>query len=130
METAASIGEYLRTWRQRRRMSQLDLALDAEVSTKHLSFLETGRSAPSREMVLRLAEPIALDDYETHRRTGGFLLVDPADGSTLAAGMVGATLLDRLLPTAAQPQDDMWRSRRVLSGSNWMDAWVRKPGQR
>jgi len=32
--------------------------------------------------------------------------------------------------TAAQPQDDMWRSRRVLSGSNWMDAWVRKPGQR
>jgi transcriptional regulator with XRE-family HTH domain len=51
-----SFGELLREWRQRRRMSQLDLAGEAEVSTRHLSFVETGRSAPSREMVLRLAE--------------------------------------------------------------------------
>lgn len=49
-------GEHLRFWRQRRRMSQLDLAHEAEVSARHLSFVETGRSAPSREMVLRLAE--------------------------------------------------------------------------
>ena len=49
-------GEHLRQWRQRRRMSQLDLANEAEISTRHLSFVETGRSAPSREMVLRLAE--------------------------------------------------------------------------
>lgn len=49
-------GEHLRFWRQHRRRSQLDLAQDAEVSTRHLSFVETGRSAPSREMVLRLAE--------------------------------------------------------------------------
>jgi transcriptional regulator with XRE-family HTH domain len=49
-------GEHLRQWRQRRRMSQLDLAQEAEISTRHLSFVETGRSAPSREMVLRLAE--------------------------------------------------------------------------
>jgi transcriptional regulator with XRE-family HTH domain len=49
-------GEHLRHWRQRRRMSQLDLANEAEISTRHLSFVETGRSAPSREMVLRLAE--------------------------------------------------------------------------
>jgi transcriptional regulator with XRE-family HTH domain len=52
------IGELLREWRERRRRSQLDLALDAEVSTRHLSFVETGRSAPSREMVLRLAEQL------------------------------------------------------------------------
>lgn len=50
------IGEHLREWRQRRRLSQLDLAGDAEISTRHLSFLETGRSTPSREMVLHLAE--------------------------------------------------------------------------
>lgn len=50
------VGEHLREWRQRRRLSQLDLALEAEISTKHLSFLETGRATPSREMVLRLAE--------------------------------------------------------------------------
>jgi transcriptional regulator with XRE-family HTH domain len=49
-------GEHLKSWRQRRRMSQLDLASEAEISTRHLSFVETGRSVPSREMVLRLAE--------------------------------------------------------------------------
>jgi len=50
------VGDLLREWRQRRRMSQLDLACEAEISTKHLSFLETGRSTPSRGMVLHLAE--------------------------------------------------------------------------
>jgi transcriptional regulator with XRE-family HTH domain len=49
-------GEHLRHWRERRRLSQLDLAHEAEISTRHLSFVETGRSTPSREMVLRLAE--------------------------------------------------------------------------
>jgi transcriptional regulator with XRE-family HTH domain len=50
------VGDHLREWRQRRRMSQLDLALEAEISARHLSFVETGRAAPSRDMVLRLAE--------------------------------------------------------------------------
>ena len=54
------IGHLLREWRERRRLSQLALALDAEVSTRHLSFLETGRARPSREMVLRLAERMAI----------------------------------------------------------------------
>lgn len=49
-------GEHLRHWRQHRRLSQLDLALHAAISTRHLSFVETGRSVPSREMVLRLSE--------------------------------------------------------------------------
>jgi len=56
--TSTLIGERLRDWRQRRRLSQMDLALDAEISTRHLSFLETGRSTPSRDMVLRLAEQL------------------------------------------------------------------------
>src|ERR1700748_2719066 len=50
------IGDHLRDWRQRRHLSQLDLAGDADISARHLSFVETGRAAPSREMVLRLAE--------------------------------------------------------------------------
>src|SRR5271170_2467997 len=50
------IGDHLREWRQRRHLSQLDLAGDAEISARHLSFVETGRAAPSREMVLHLAE--------------------------------------------------------------------------
>jgi transcriptional regulator with XRE-family HTH domain len=56
--TAPPIGNLLREWRQRRRLSQLDLACEAEISTRHLSFLETGRAAPSREMVLRLANQL------------------------------------------------------------------------
>lgn len=55
-----TVGHHLREWRQRRRLSQLALAGDAEISTKHLSFLETGRALPSREMVLRLAERLDL----------------------------------------------------------------------
>lgn len=50
------VGPLLREWRQRRRRSQLDLAVEAEVSTRHLSFVETGRSNPSRELLLHLAE--------------------------------------------------------------------------
>lgn len=53
---ARPFGDHLREWRLRRRMSQMDLAHEAEISTRHLSFVETGRSVPSREMVLRLAE--------------------------------------------------------------------------
>jgi transcriptional regulator with XRE-family HTH domain len=54
----ASPGSLLRDWRRRRRLSQLDLALEAGVSARHLSFLETGRSRPSREMVLHLSEQL------------------------------------------------------------------------
>ncbi|OSZ76772.1 transcriptional regulator [Hydrogenophaga sp. IBVHS1] len=49
-------GERLRHWRQRRRLSQLDLAHVADVSTRHLSYVETGRASPSRDMVLRLVD--------------------------------------------------------------------------
>ena len=54
--TVGAIGDLLRDWRQQRRLSQLDLALEAEVSPRHLSFIETGRSRPSRDLVLHLAE--------------------------------------------------------------------------
>lgn len=50
------VGEQLREWRQQRRMSQLELALEADTSSRHVSFLETGRAKPSREMLLRLAD--------------------------------------------------------------------------
>src|SRR5687768_5920035 len=52
----APVGELLRCWRERRRLSQLALAAEADVSARHVSFLETGRAQPSREMLLRLAE--------------------------------------------------------------------------
>jgi transcriptional regulator with XRE-family HTH domain len=51
-----AVGDLVREWRQRRRRSQLDLACDGEISTRHLSFIETGRATPSREMILHLGE--------------------------------------------------------------------------
>jgi transcriptional regulator with XRE-family HTH domain len=57
---APGVGALLRRWRERRRLSQLDLALDAGISTRHISFVETGRAAPSRAMVVRLAEQLEL----------------------------------------------------------------------
>ncbi len=57
-DTRAGVGPLLRDWRRRRRLSQLDLALEAGISARHLSFVETGRAKPSAEMVLRLAEQL------------------------------------------------------------------------
>lgn len=59
-DAALSIGDHLRDWRKRRRMSQLDLALAADVSQRHLSFIESGRARPSREMLLNLAERLGI----------------------------------------------------------------------
>jgi transcriptional regulator with XRE-family HTH domain len=52
------VGDLLRDWRRRRSVSQLELSLDSDISARHLSFVETGRSRPSRTMVLRLAEAL------------------------------------------------------------------------
>ncbi len=57
---ALPFGALLREWRQRRRLSQLDLALDADISTRHLSYVENGRATPSRAMVLHLAEQLGV----------------------------------------------------------------------
>jgi transcriptional regulator with XRE-family HTH domain len=74
MRATRPLGDYLRDWRQRRRMSQLDLACEADISTKHLSFLETGRSTPSRDMLLRIAETldIPLRDQNVMLVTAGY----------------------------------------------------------
>ena len=68
---AKPVGEHLREWRTRRRMSQMDLALEAEISTRHLSFLETGRAQPSREMVLHLSDQLEVPLRERNVHPGG-----------------------------------------------------------
>lgn len=77
--TTSTFGTHLRAWRQRRRMSQLALALDAEISARHLSFVETGKAQPSREMVLRLAErlDVPLRDRNMLLSAAGFAPVFP-----------------------------------------------------
>ncbi len=68
------VGELLRSWRQRRRLSQLDLACEANISTRHLSFIETGRAQPSRDMLMHLAEQLEMPLRERNALllAGGF----------------------------------------------------------
>jgi transcriptional regulator with XRE-family HTH domain len=60
LSSQSGIGALLREWRERRRLSQLELALQAGISTRHLSFVETGRSKPGREMLLRVAHQLEI----------------------------------------------------------------------
>lgn len=67
MSSQPRVGPLLREWRKRRRRTQLDLALDAGISARHLSFVETGRSRPSPEMVLLLAEQLEVPVRERNQ---------------------------------------------------------------
>src|SRR6202161_2877683 len=65
--SVAHVGATLRQWRERRRLTQLELALDAGVSTRHLSFVETGRSKPGRDMLLRVGERLEIPIRDRNR---------------------------------------------------------------
>jgi transcriptional regulator with XRE-family HTH domain len=88
--TTSDVGELVRSWRQRRRLSQLDLASAADVSSRHLSFIETGRSRPTSRMLLRLAEhlDVPLRERNTLLLAGGFAPAypeQPLGGAPMAA---------------------------------------------
>jgi transcriptional regulator with XRE-family HTH domain len=112
--TVPTIGERLRDWRQKRRLSQLDLACEAEISTRHLSFLETGRAAPSREMVLRLAEGLGVPLRERNALllAAGFAPVFPErsldDPGLEAAKIAVEALLEAHMPFPALAIDRRW----------------------
>lgn len=89
MPAPATAGALLRDWRQRRRLSQLDLALEADISTRHLSFVETGRARPSRELVLHLADhlDVPLRERNTVLLAAGYAPVyrqTPLDATEMA----------------------------------------------
>lgn len=75
IQQTSTFGQLLKSWRNTRKLSQLDLAMEADVSQRHLSFLESGRSQPSREMVLMLAEAldIPLRERNTLLTSAGFV---------------------------------------------------------
>jgi transcriptional regulator with XRE-family HTH domain len=81
-EDPVPVGTLLRRWRERRRLTQLDLALRAEVSARHLSFIETGRSRPTSEMILRLAQHLGVPLRERNMLllSGGYAPAYPANG--------------------------------------------------
>ena len=107
-------GELIRFWRTRRGLSQLELSLDANVSTKHLSFVETGLSSPSRQLLVHLAQHLDLPISERNRLllAGGFAppyLELPYDGEVMQPLRES---LERLLeahePNPALIVDGLW----------------------
>ncbi|MBO0711001.1 MAG: helix-turn-helix transcriptional regulator [Acetobacteraceae bacterium] len=127
---ANPFGTRLRWWRERRARSQLELALDAETSQRHLSFLESGRAAPSREMVLRLAAALGLP----LRQQNVLLLAagyapawreTPLDAPALR--MVNAALnymLSQQEPYPAVVVDRCWNLLRANRGARQLSAFL------
>src|SRR5262245_16977572 len=124
-----SFGTLLREWRQLRQMSQLRLAEAAEVSTRHISFIETGRSSPSREMVLVLTSALDLPLRERNAMLGaaGFAAVyKESDLHAPEMSQVSRALsfmLERHEPYGASVVDGNWNFLRVNRGAMAMIGW-------
>ena len=109
-----TVGQLIRFWRTHRRLSQLELALEANVSTKHLSFVETGRSRPSRQLLVHLAQQLDLPMGERNRLllAGGFApayLELPYDGGLMQPLRASLRrLLDAHQPNPALIVDGLW----------------------
>jgi transcriptional regulator with XRE-family HTH domain len=98
IQSQPEVGSLLRQWRERRRVTQLELALDAGISARHLSFVETGRSKPGREMLLRVLQQLevrfperSLDDPDL-APVREALDVIPLQSRTLSGGRGGPRL--------------------------------------
>jgi transcriptional regulator with XRE-family HTH domain len=114
MDEPQTAGELIRFWRVRRRLSQLTLALDANLSTKHLSFVETGRSRPSRQLLVHLAQQLHLPMAERNRLllAGGYAPAFrelPYDGALMQPLRESLSrLLDAHQPNPALIVDGLW----------------------
>ncbi|WP_027342252.1 helix-turn-helix domain-containing protein [Hamadaea tsunoensis] len=122
-----TVGELLREWRHRRRISQLDLAIAADVSARHVSLVETGRSQPSADMVVRLAEHLDVPLRERNRLllAAGFApryAEQPLDADRLA---VAWEAIGRLLrahePFPALVVDRAWN---IVLANRALDAFL------
>ncbi|MCG7596483.1 helix-turn-helix transcriptional regulator [Mycobacterium sp. PSTR-4-N] len=125
-----TVGAMVRRWRERRRLSQLDLALEADVSARHVSFVETGRATPSRAMVLRLADALDVPRREQNR----MLLAAghapayperPLDAPDMAAVQAGlARVLEAFDPYPCVVVNRVWDLVTANAGSDVLLAGV------
>ena len=112
--TGEAVGSLMRDWRKRRRMSQLDLSLEADVSARHLSFVESGRASASRALLQRLGEQLAMPLRERNRLlvAGGYAPAHAAcglDAPELAEAQTAIrSILDGHLPFPALVVDRLW----------------------
>ena len=111
---SSNYGSLLREWRKLRRFSQLELSLESGTSARHISFLESGRATPSREMVLSLAQTLELPFAATNNAlmAAGFAPVYPSlaanDERLLAVNQAMAVMLDNHDPFPAIVFDQNW----------------------
>ena len=125
-----TVGAKLRRWRVRRRLSQLELALEAGVSARHISFVETGRAMPSREMVLRLAVVLDVPPREQNRMlvAAGFAPAyaeRPLEAPDMAAVQSGIQrVLDAYDPYPCVVVDRAWNIVRANAGATVLLAGV------
>jgi transcriptional regulator with XRE-family HTH domain len=135
-----SFPHLLKDWRQRRRLSQLDLALTSGVSQRHISFLESGRAHPSREMILRISETleVPLRERNSWLVAGGFAplfkerpLDDPQMNQVMSAVRM---MLENHQPFPAVAVDRAWNIRLAnpsferLAATLEPDVWTRIGG--
>lgn len=126
-ETASAFGELLRAWRAHRGQSQLALAHEAGLSPRHLSFLESGRANPSRAMVVRLSETLAIPLRERNALllSAGFApaysehAVDDAEMTQVRRAI--AAVIERHAPFPAYAMDGAWN---IVAANRWHDAFV------
>lgn len=127
-------GSLLRRWRRRRGVSQLDLALDAGTSQRHLSFLETGRARPSRYMVVALAGAldVPLRDRNALLASAGFspafLARRDSDPDLAAVDAALSHILEKQEPYPAIVVDRAWRLRRANVAAERMLAFLAPDG--
>ncbi len=120
-----AFGELLRGWRVARRMSQLDLGLESEVSARHISFIETGRAKPSREMVLLLASVLNVPIRERNilLQAAGFAAVyhetDLDDPQMAQVRQALQLLLKQQDPYPAVAFDRRWDA--VMGNATWIN---------
>jgi transcriptional regulator with XRE-family HTH domain len=128
MANTATVGVLLRQWREHRRLSQLDLANNAEISARHLSFLETGRSNPSRDMIVRLSQElqIPLRQRNTLLNAGGYAEMYPerrlGDPALNVVGNIVDIVLSGHEPNPAMAIDHRWN---ILATNRMIDILLR-----
>lgn len=129
-----TVGQHLREWRNRRRLSQLHFALDAGISQRHLSFIESGRSTPSRDMILRLADRLGVPLRERNAMVmaAGYAPVYPEraldEPALQAARRAIATILKGHDPCPALAVDRHWHLVDANAGVQRLLGLVRDMG--
>src|SRR6267142_2361758 len=122
-QTESGFGRLLREWRSRRRVSQLDLAVEAGVSSRHVSFIETGRAQPSREMILMLARvlDVPLRDRNDLLMAAGYAAIYRATDLDAPALEQARRALDFMLrqqePYPALVVDRSWTLLKANNGA-------------